>query len=216
MHATAATQYDMQTWVNVTAIGTFHTANKPFNRLKYWLEGQERLGDDSSHFTQTLVRPGLGYALTENLSIWVGYGWVHTGYPLTTHPFTEDRIWQQLLWIKTTPYLTFTSRTRMEQRFLANNPKTAYRARQLFKVSIPLKAHPKFSLVSSDEVFWHKNNFVGRNNRGFDQNRFFAGLGYKITPMVNTEIGYLNQYIRRVGAPNFLSNNVSVSFLLTL
>lgn len=85
--------------------------------MRYWLEGQERFGDDSTHLTLTLLRPGLGYALTENLSLWVGYAWVHAGHPLTPNTFEENRIWQQLLWIKRNHSLTFTSRTRMEQRF---------------------------------------------------------------------------------------------------
>lgn len=215
LSAFCATQSDMQTWLNVTAVGKFHT-DKTTSRLRYWLEGQERIGDDSRHVTQTMLRPGLGYALTENLSMWLGYGWIHTSYPLTNHPFEEDRIWQQLLWSKTNEYLTLTSRTRIEQRFLENNPKTAYRARQLLKISVPLKAHPNFSLVCSDEIFWHKNNFIGRNGRGFDQNRIFAGLGYQITPTVTTEIGYMNQYIHRFGVPNFLANIVSITFLLSL
>lgn len=211
----AATQHDFQSWLNLTATGNVPQRDKTPSRIKYWLEGQERVGDDSSRFTQTLLRPGLGYALTANLSLWVGYAWIHTGKPLTNNPFSEDRIWQQLLWTKTTPRFTLTSRTRMEQRFLENNPKTAYRARQLVKVSIPLP-YAKYSFVSSDEVFIHKNNFVGRNSSGFDQNRFFIGIAYRFNPKLTTEFGYMNQYIRRFGVPNFLTNIASINFFLSL
>ncbi len=204
----AATQHDLQSWLNGTAIGSFPNDT----RLKYWLEGQQRIGNDISSPTQTLLRPGLGYAINSNTSLWVGYGWVYTGHPLTTTPFEENRIWQQLLWIKTTKYLTALSRTRMEQRFLENNAKTAFRARQLVKISVPLKAYSKYSVVSSDELFFHKNNFIGKNSRGFDQNRFFIGMGYQFNPTVITEIGYMNQYIRRFGVPNFLANIISINF----
>lgn len=216
LNAEGATQHDFQTWLNITTTGKFTTKNERLSHLRYWLEAQERIGDDSTHLTQTLLRPGLGYALTANTSLWLGYAWVRTGYPLTTKPFEENRIWQQLLWVKTTTYFTFTSRTRMEQRMLSNNPKTAYRARELLKISVPLNAYPKFSLVSSDELFWHKNNAVGRNSAGFDQNRFFAGLGYKISPALTTEIGYMNQYIKRFGVPDFLANIASINFFLAL
>lgn len=151
--AECATQHDMQSWLNVTAIGSFQRQDKIASRVKYWLEGQERFGDDSTRFTQTLLRPGIGYALTANTSLWLGYAWVHTGRPLAIRTFAENRIWQQLLWVKTSRYLTLTSRTRMEQRFLENNPKTAYRARQLIKLSLPLPAYIQLSLVSSDELF---------------------------------------------------------------
>ena len=206
---------DIQSWINLTATGSFKK-NKASNHWRYWLEGQERFGDDSSRITQTLLRPGIGYAINANTSIWLGYAWVHTGAPLTNNPFTENRIWQQLLWVKTNQYLTFTSRTRTEQRFLENNSKTAFRARELIKLSIPWRRESKFSLVTSNELFWHKNNFVGRNSRGFDQNRIFIGFGYKLNPAINTEIGYMNQYIRRFNVPNFLANILSINFFLNL
>ena len=215
-NAECALERDFQSWFNITAIGKTHSDDKIIGRVRYWLEGQQRFGDDSSRFTQTIFRPGLGYALTDNLSMWLGYAWIYTGIPFTPNPFEEDRIWQQLLWTKTNRYLTFTSRTRIEQRFLENNPKTAYRFRQLIKISVPLKQYANFSFVTSDELFLHKNNFVGTNSSGFDQNRFFIGLGYKINPKATTEIGYMNQYIRRFGVPNFLTNIVSINFLLSL
>lgn len=212
----AETRNDRQTWLNVTAIGTFHTDNQNNKHLRYWLEGQERIGDDMTHSTQTLIRPGLGYAVTDNLSLWVGYAWIHSSLPLTTSPFNEDRIWQQMLWVKPFKSFILTSRTRLEERFFQNNPKTNYRARQLVKIAIPIKSHPKFSLVSSDEIFIHRNHFIGNDSRGIDQNRIFAGFSYKISSLATTEIGYMNQYIRRFGSPNFCANIVSLNLFLSL
>lgn len=214
--AIANTRHDFQTWLNVTAIGNFTKADKSKSRFKYWLENQERIGDHSEHFTQIMARPGLGYALTDNLSLWVGYGWIYTGYPLTTQSFEENRIWEQLLWIKKMPRFLFMSRTRLEQRFLENNPKTAYRARQLLKFMLPLTHYPQWSVVSSDELFLHKNNFVGKNSRGFDQNRFFIGMAYTFNQTLTTEMGYMNQYIRRFGVPNFNADILAVNFILSL
>lgn len=209
-----ATIHDFQTWFNLTTTGKIYSQDKVLSKLRYWLEGQERLGDDSSRFTQTLLRPGIGYALTENLTLWIGYAWIATGQPITTNPFEEERMWQQLLWVKTYSAYTLTSRTRTEQRFLENTPKTAYRIRQLIKFSVPFKKNNPLRFVTSDEVFIHKNDFVGRNSRGFDQNRFFLGLGYQFNQKAATEIGYMNQYVRRVGVPNFQANILSINFFL--
>lgn len=205
---------DFQTWTNITALGSFNKNDERIAPFSYWLETQQRVGDNASRLSQLLLRPGLGYALTTNTSLWLGYAWVYTSRPFTKRPFEENRIWQQLLWIKQGQHLNLMSRTRMEQRFLENQSRVAYRARQLVKIAIPFERAPKFSVISSDELFWHKNNFVGRNSRGFDQNRFFIGIGYKVTSVATFEMGYMNQYIRRVGVPNFLTNILSINCFL--
>lgn len=203
---------DVQSWWNLTATGNFYKGTTK-SHFKYWLEGQQRLGDHNSRSSQRILRPGLGYALNETTSLWLGSAWIYTGIPLTRAPFSERRIWQQLLWVKKYPDLSLTSRTRLEQRFLEGNPKTAWRIREMIKMVSPFRRKPQFSMVGSEEVFWHHNNFVGQRNQGFDQNRFFMGIGYKINGALTTEIGYLNQYIHRRGAPNFLSNNISTTLL---
>jgi hypothetical protein len=214
--AACALERDFQTWINVTAIGKFYSDDKVFSHLRYWLEGQQRFGADTSRYSQVLLRPGLGYALTENTSIWLGYAWAYTGVPYTSHPFEENRIWQQLLWVKSFPAAVLSNRIRTEQRFLENNPKTAYRFRELVKVFAPVKTNARLALVASNEVFFHANNFVGKDSRGFDQNRFFVGLGYKVSPIAITEIGYMNQYLRRFGVPNFFADILAINVYFSL
>lgn len=203
---------DVQSWWNLAATGNFYKG-KTRSNFKYWLEGQQRLGDHNRRSTQRILRPGLGYALNETTSLWLGTAWIYTGIPLTRSPFSERRIWQQVLWVKKYLQLTLISRSRLEQRFLEGNPKTAWRLREMPKIVSPFTKQPQFSVVGSDEVFWHHNNFVGQRNQGLDQNRFFMGIGYKINPTISTELGYLNQYIHRRGVPNFLSNNISTTLL---
>lgn len=212
LFANNGTQHDKQTWGNITVSGKFDQKQQ----WLYWLEGQLRFGNDSDRLTQNMVRPGLGYALSEKLSLWAGYARIQTGYPLTRHPFIENRIWQQLLWVNNTDHYTVISRTRLEQRFLQNASKTAWRTRQLFKLALPLMNHSRLGIVGSEEVFWHKNNFIGRNGSGFDQNRLFAGLGYQLTAGMVMEAGYMNQYIRRFGVPNFVANIFAVNWLVDM
>ena len=103
---------DAQNWWGITAIGVFHK-NHSATPFKYWLEGQQRLGDHNSRSSQRFVRPGLGYALNETTSIWLGYAWVYTGVPLTITPFMEERLWEQLLCVRKYSHHTFSSRTRV-------------------------------------------------------------------------------------------------------
>ncbi len=79
---------DFQTWWTSTLIGTLYQDHKP-TRVKYWLEGQERVGEDCTKSSQTIFRPGVGYMLNSQTSIWFGYAWVDTGIPLA--PLTSPR-----------------------------------------------------------------------------------------------------------------------------
>ena len=87
---------DFQTWGNITATGNFgfiNPDNKFLSKLKWWAEGQGRFGDNSSKFSQSLIRPGLGYQLTDTTSVWVGYAWAPTSTPYVRVPFDEQRLW---------------------------------------------------------------------------------------------------------------------------
>jgi hypothetical protein len=208
----APTVEDFQTWATITAIGSFEPIEPGLKNFRYWLEGQGRFGNDSSSLSQGMVRPGLGYAFNENASVWLGYAFVPTMEPFTTEDFNENRIWQQFLWTDKTFLGTFTSRSRFEERFM-NQPDTAYRFRQLFKLSYPLAFAPSFSLAGWDEYFVNVNT-TGTVHSGFDQNRVFAGIGYNFDEHIKTEIGYMNQYIRRVDRDDRISHILSVNFLL--
>lgn len=202
---------DFQTWFNLTTMGHFSFKNKVINNWGYWLEIQERFGDNSSTRTQNLLRPGLGYYLNPNWSLWLGYAFVNTGVPIFIRNFDEHRIWQQLLWIKTTPQWILMSRSRLEERLIEGNSYVALRYRQLAKASIPLKINSLFSWVISDEIFIRKNNALYNHRIDFDQNRFFTGFGYRPNKMFLTEIGFMNQYIKRIGLPNFNANILSLN-----
>ena len=45
-------------------------------------------------------------------------------------------------------------------------------------------------------------------HQGLDQNRGFVGIGYRISPEIKTEIGYMNQYIPSHSAANDRMNNI--------
>ena len=193
---------DFQTWGNITATGTLSSINP---KLKWWLEGQGRFGNDSSRFSQGIIRPGVGYALNEKTSVWLGYAWIPTSRPFAAQsPFNEHRIWQQLLWANTYSFGTITSRTRMEQRFfdIQGSTDVAHRFRQMFKLSVPMPmVSPNASFVVLDEIFVNLNDIDTGARAGYNQNRVFAGFAYKFNKVTTGEIGYLNQHFNRPGTP---------------
>ena len=78
---------DFQTWGNITATGSLSAINP---KLKWWLEGQGRFGNDSSRFSQGIIRPGVGYALNEKTTVWLGYAWIPTSLPFAGQsPFIQ-------------------------------------------------------------------------------------------------------------------------------
>ncbi len=206
--AAEKTVQDFQTWGMVLGTGNFSALNPDnpnLSRFKWWLEGQGRFGDDSSRFSQGIIRPGIGYAVNDETTIWVGYAWVPTDKPFAlNNSFNENRIWQQLLWTKPYSFGTIMARSRTEQRFfdIPGSSEVAYRFRQFFKWSIPMPfISPKTYFILQDEVFVNLNDTEVGLKAGFNQNRFFTGFGYKLNKIATGEIGYMNQYFNRPVSP---------------
>jgi hypothetical protein len=211
----SAELHDEQSWWSALAMGPIYKGSER-TKFKFWLEGIQRLGDYNSRSTQRLLRPGLGFMLNENTSVWLGFAWIETGVPLSQETVGEKRIWQQLLWVKKYFYLTLTSRLRFEQRFISNNPVVSWRIRELLKMVVPFSSNQKWSLVGSSETFAHNSYNYSKETyvTGFDQNRFFMGIGHKFNKAVSLEVGYLNQFINRHNNPHFLSNNIATNLIV--
>ncbi|MDO9139298.1 MAG: DUF2490 domain-containing protein [Methylobacter sp.] len=205
---------DFHTWGTLTATGSLSPVHADLSKFRYWLEGQGRFGDDSSRFSQGILRAGLGYAVTDTTSLWLGYGWIPSEQPIAAVPFEENRIWQQLLWNKQYELGTFSSRSRFEQRFMGIGNDVGWRFRQLLKASVPLRIIDHTSFVISDEYFVDINKTDWKADNGFDQNRLFVGIGYAFDAHAKTEIGYMNQYINKLKGPHALNHILSVNFYL--
>lgn len=201
---------DFEFWGNITALGNFgflNPQNPDLKKFRWWMEGQGRFGDDASRFSQSLVRPGLGYAITDKVVVWAGYAWAPTCQPLNrVGCFDEHRIWQQVTWADNFSFGRLSARSRFEERFfnhqapIPGNDDVAYRFRQLVKLAVPMPAvDPNLSFIVQSELFIAMNTVdnPGFISRGYDQNRAFVGLGYKVNQYATVELGYMNQFINR-------------------
>lgn len=204
----AGTVEDGGIWLNLTAEGNMA------GKLRWYMELQPRLKEEGREFNQYLVRPGVHYQLTDKLIVGGGYGYIRTrtdqGYS------DEDRIWQQAIYnTSLANSIRFSSRTRLEQRFLENGSDTGWRFRQLLRLSKPLSAWPSVSPVLWNEIFIGLNRPDWGAKKGFDQNRLFAGLAWQATPNARLEIGYLNQYVNgnaQNGMNHVLSSSLFFNF----
>lgn len=202
---------DFQVWGNITAQGSFAkiTNNPDHSKFRFWLEGQGRFGDNASRFSNAIVRPGLGYAVTDKMTVWLGYAWVPTSEPFASArvgQYDEHRIWQQAMWADNTPLGRLTLRSRFEQRFfdaaMAGHNDVGHRFRQLIKLAVPMPfIHPNISYIVQDEIFVNLTDTNRGIYNGYDQNRFFTGLAYKINQYATTEIGYMNLHFNRPHSP---------------
>lgn len=182
--------------------------------LRWWFDAHYRMRDDSGGFNQSIVRPGLGYALTDEQAIWAGYGWIRTSPTSGANDFDEHRLWQQWTAAPSIGDWKFLHRSRFEQRWLEIGDDVGLRWRQLFRAQRILSDCPQWSLIGWDEAFFHLNDTDWGAESGFDQNRAFIGFGFKRCPHapVRTEIGYLNQFVNRQGGLDGMNHILSINF----
>lgn len=186
-----------QIWGVALLQGGFGFVDPKLSRVRGWLEVQGRWrGFGESLEAALLPRVGLGYAITDQVTVHVGYASIYTDPP-QQRSYTEDRPWEQLTWI--VPFETFTlqSRTRLEQRIHADN--LGWRLREFVKATVPVPGFDRAFFAAYDELFFDLDDTSWGQRSGFRQNRAFVGLGYKLDPgkHVTLEAGYLNQWLDR-------------------
>ena len=153
----AQNQHDFGSWFSINTQGSLSSDLNSESRLRWWFDGHLRYLTDSGGFHQSIVRPGIGYKLNEQTSLWIGYGWINE-LPTNQQPiFDENRVWQQLIRTKSLGRFNYMSRTRFEQRFRNNSDNTGLRLRQFCKLSLPLDWENRWSWVVWDEMFFDLN-----------------------------------------------------------
>ncbi len=193
---------DLQSWNNLTLI-----YNSNVN-LNYWLESQLRFGEDISQLSQYIIRTAVGTNIKNtDHSLWFGYAWINTNKPFTTHSIDENRLWQQYMYSHNFNFGKFTTRTRIEQRFIENNTKTSWRFRENLRLQSPIVEKSRYFISVYDEIFLNINNTANNgNNSGFEQNRLFFSIGSYLQKTIMMEIGYQNQIIERNHQNNFIGH----------
>lgn len=211
---TAQSTHDAGVWTSLNTQGPLNLIEINDQRLKWWFDGHARFADDSDGYLQSIMRPGIGYEIAEGTTLWLGYAWIHDS-PVNNAPsFHENRIWQQLIWSEGLLGGKFSSRSRLEQRFVSTGDDVGWRFRQFFKLKVPIADRPCVSAVVWDEVFFELNSTDSGQFGSFSQNRVFAGLGWDLcgSKSSSIEVGYFNQYLRSRQADDRMSHNVGINY----
>src|SRR5215471_15414509 len=178
------------------------------NKWGIWLDLHLRTKEDFfTNFSQSIIRPGFTYYLSDACRLTVGYAYVRN-YPADGHKDVtqpEHRFWQQVQWstkytrIRTSQYL------RLEEKFkrkilndstLGSGYNFNYKIRYNFSVQTPLtkkgfEPHG-LSFIVNDEVHINFGKQIVYNY--FDQNRFFVGFGYQTNKTDQLQFGYMNVF----------------------
>lgn len=204
---------DLQAWTNITTTVTIDPARRWF----FYFEAQPRIGDNISRLERLLIRPAIGYNLSDHLSVSLGYAWTPTfsNASYLSDFRNENRIWQQLLYREERFGVQWQHRLRLEQRLLQDAAETSHRARYLVRASHPLSQDGSFGITGFNELFVTANGATRAPKGGFDRDRIFVGP-YFVSGPGRYEIGYLGEYARQFGNDSRLINgilmNVTLSF----
>ena len=178
------------------------------NKWGMWAEAQLRTKEDFfTNFSQSILRAGLTYYLTDDAKLTAGYAYVNH-FPADNHQNIsqpEHRAWQQLQWHTRYPKLRLMQWFRLEERWrrkILNNDELAdgynfnYRFRYNFFSQFSLskkRFQPKtLSFVINDEVHINFGKQIVYNY--FDQNRLFLGFAYHVNSHDNLQFGYMNVF----------------------
>ncbi len=171
---------------------------------------QWRSADDWKRTQSLILRPGINYHLTKNLSATVGYAYIPIDYHINDqHKFIpEHRIWEQLmlshhLKLGEQNNMHIAHRLRLEERFIPqvseNNGTIAHDYETASRIRYFLR-----SLTMLNPQHKHKGSFIALQNeifanfddRVFDQNRAYGAVGYRFGKGFDIETGYMHLYNR--------------------
>lgn len=181
------------------------------------LEAQLRRADLAGRTPQQLLlRPGVLYQPGGGVVLGAGYAYAGTavyGDAPSAAPFPEHRTWQMLQFPGRTGPVAWSHRLRTEQRWIGRLRTTdgvaahdgytfRHRARALTRATVDAPALgvalPKAYLTSWGELLMH----VGESPDGqiFDQSRLALQAGWRFSPRLRAEVGYMQQFIQRGGS----------------
>ncbi len=148
---------------------------------------------------QLLLRTGVGVNLTPgNNNLLLGYGYILSeNYIAGTDDklsIGEHRIFQQFITKQKFGRVSIQHRYRIEERWVEDSD-FKWRFRYFLALNIALSNKELIAntwyLSLYDEIFLNGQNAV------FDRNRMYAALGYRVSPELKVELGFMSQVFEK-------------------
>lgn len=189
-----AQRFDNRAWLYYSG------STKLFSNLSFFSEAQLRMADQLKYATATLLRVGINYSFNKKHS--AGAGFTYKGdreFNDTKGSYdyiNENRLYEQ--YQLETPFgkTEFTTRVRLEQRFVWEERQRQFsqRSRLMLSAQIPVSANTDFSrgwyAILQNEIFINVQHKERVNNSLFDQNRLYTSYGYRFNKNIDLEAGY--------------------------
>jgi len=156
-------------------------------------EGHIRSSNYDLKYDYFEIKSSIGYSVTKNFTALLGTGFFNTdepgGFFRTPALQKEFRTWLELNLKQTFTRFYFEHRSRLEQRFLANNYKNRlkYRLGLLMPVNKAVLISGSIYVAVNDELFIPQHGVTL-----VEKNRLYLGMGYKINPNAAFQIGCVN------------------------
>jgi ribosomal protein L32E len=179
---------DFQNWMSI------NTNVQINDKYRAFLELNPRLMDNGSRLGAAYIRPAIGYDINPNLTVWAGYVLQATNSQANLNYVLENQSYQQVTWRGKVGDDNWEFRNAVEERYLPSE--MGYRSRSRIRYEYVIPNQKTWSLIGSDEVFMNFNNVQASSVRsGIAQNRAYVGVGYRFTPSIQVESGYMNQHV---------------------
>lgn len=175
-----------------------------------------------TNFSTGIVRLGLTYHASEQLKLTAGYAFANY-FPADNHSGIsqpEHRPWQQVQYITHTKKSRWLQALRLEERYrrkildadeLGEGYNFNFRLRYNLMVMLPLSkrafAPNTLSFSSNDEIQINFGKEIFYNY--FDQNRFFIGLAYHVSPNGYLQFGYMSIFQQLAAGNRYKSLHVA-------
>ena len=225
LHAQSSTDFDGWAFFN----GTIRFEKK----FRVLFEGQLRSNNQWQASQSYILRTGILYNIKVNQSVALGYAFLNNYRTISgTNGWSpENCIWEQYANNQTSNIgahlLAIRNQFRLEQRFIGqsvakdNKLETdsfafAQRLRYQLRLVLPfLKTEDNkfvkgFYFALQDEILVNIGDKSAVNGKFFDQNRAYAATGYRFSPKIDIEMGYMYQFISGTGSKS--SNNNIIQF----
>ena len=206
-----AVENDPGAWIAFSMSDAIQVGGRD-TRWHYWVDSQARFFDPGSGPNQFVIRPAIGYKITDNIKGWIGYARILTRNRAGT-AVDENRYWQQIDWSAGRVIGgTVSMRARLEQRSVSTGEDIGVVLRVRTKYVRPLRTNGSNSLIIAVEPFVDLRDTDWKGNSRLTQNRTFIGMGWRLGESMSIETGYMNQYIRVDGGSKQSFHHAVINF----